>query len=212
MQRIDVVIPVFNAQKHLSITLTELDQLSDLIENVILVDDASIDEGLKSLPHVSYKIIQIKNESNIGQHASTRKGLLHSNAEWILTLDDDLPVSSNNLRNFLLIATKENAEIIYADYYSGNQFRNLVSKLHSLIISQIHRKNIKHGTSTRVINKELVDKLRKNKKPETYLDNELIANASSVGYVEVIPRITNNKSRYNWRILIRTIFSAYFNR
>lgn len=212
MQRIDVVIPVFNAQKHLSITLTELDQLSDLIENVILVDDASIDEGLKSLPHVSYKIVQIINESNIGQHASTRIGLLRSKTDWILTLDDDLPVSTIDLRNFIIQAIMENAEIIYANYYSGNLFRNLASKLHSRIISQIHQKKINHGTSTRLLKRVLIDKLRKNKKPETYLDNELIAKASSVGYIEVMPRITYNKSRYNWRRLFRTIFSAYFNR
>lgn len=101
---VTVVIPTWNSSSYLDQTLrtvvTELAEIETL--QIVVIDDSSRDntfdvaeETLRGLPRVSYVIIQLA--KNLGQSAATAIGLSHAAGDVVVTLDDDLSFSPDQI-------------------------------------------------------------------------------------------------------------------
>jgi undecaprenyl-phosphate 4-deoxy-4-formamido-L-arabinose transferase len=92
---VSVVVPVFNSQYTVGKLYRSLDEVLNLnfqSYEIILVNDASTDgvaEAMNNLPDVD-SLVRIHNEQNLGQLESTRRGILVSQGDFIVTIDDDL--------------------------------------------------------------------------------------------------------------------------
>lgn len=99
---ISVVIPVFNEEKVIAKTLTEVkDFLSQNFSSfeIIVVDDCSTDQTIKILKNFP-EIILLKNLRNHGKGYTVSKGVNQSVGEWILFMDADNSTKIQELNNF----------------------------------------------------------------------------------------------------------------
>ena len=95
-KKISIVIPIFNEELNISNLLTELNNaliiIKDLAFEIIIVDDASIDDSLVILNDLKKKFSNIKiieNKKNYGQSKSIYKAILKAKYKTIVTLDGD---------------------------------------------------------------------------------------------------------------------------
>lgn len=112
---VSVIIPVYNSQDSISTLIHELEFISELIGEVILVDDGSSDQSwsqINTLMHGQLKIIAIRLTRNFGQHNAILAGVRHASFDLIATLDDDLQNPPSELPK-LLAALFTEVDVVY---------------------------------------------------------------------------------------------------
>ena len=116
---VSIIIPAFNAEKHIAQSIySALTQTEQNIE-IIVVDDGSTDDTISKIRHLSDKRIKLLcNKVNRGGNYSRNRALLESRGEWIALLDaDDWFGSPVRLRRMLDVAYAENADMVADDIY-----------------------------------------------------------------------------------------------
>lgn len=93
-KKVSIIIPNYNGEKILKECLDSvLDQTYKNME-IIVVDDASIDQSIEILNR--YKEVKlVVNEHNSGFAASVNKGILTSKGEYVLLLNNDVVVEND---------------------------------------------------------------------------------------------------------------------
>jgi glycosyltransferase involved in cell wall biosynthesis len=88
-KRVSVVIPVYNAEKHVANTLESL--LAQTHENfeVIIVDDGSLDNSINVCRQFTDPRIKIVQQSNRGLPGARNTGIRHAEGDYIAFLDAD---------------------------------------------------------------------------------------------------------------------------
>jgi len=124
--RLSTVTPVYQGQSTLSDLVTELAELRERLATVesgvtlveaIFVDDGSIDGSagvLAELASTHDWIRVVTLAKNFGQHPATMAGLLHTNGDWVATLDEDLQHRPQYLVDMLHHAADNSMDVIYA--------------------------------------------------------------------------------------------------
>ncbi|MFT4581662.1 MAG: glycosyltransferase involved in cell wall biosynthesis [Gammaproteobacteria bacterium] len=106
MPNLDIVIPSFNSGAVLRQTLESVirqEFCDGWIVNVVIVDDASTDDSISSLPASIKDKVQISRlHINQGRAAARNHGANIGNSEYILFMDSDCTVASHN--SFQLLA------------------------------------------------------------------------------------------------------------
>lgn len=107
MQKLSVIIPIFNEEKNLEILLSEIYETlnNKFIFEIVAVDDCSTDSSLIILNKLSKEsnLKIIRNFKNEGQSFSIYKGVKNSKYNNILTIDADLqnnPIDILELANY----------------------------------------------------------------------------------------------------------------
>lgn len=107
---LSIVIPAYNEEKRLSITLEKVYSYLAGIRydyEVIIVDDGSADTtsevALKSQLNRAGRLQVIKNECNKGKGFSVKRGVLASRGEYVLFSDADLSTPIEELEKLLAI-------------------------------------------------------------------------------------------------------------
>lgn len=109
--KFSVIMPVYNAEKYLRITLESI--LSQDFENfeIICVDDGSSDDSVQILESlaVSDSRLRVIRQTNAGAGVARNNGIDNSRGEYILCLDSDDLFSSNHVFSILnkLIETED---------------------------------------------------------------------------------------------------------
>lgn len=86
---ISVIMPCFNAEKHLLASISSVfDQTYPNLE-LIVVNDGSTDNSLKILQNVNHNRLHILNQNNAGVCHARNQGILLANGELIAFLDAD---------------------------------------------------------------------------------------------------------------------------
>ena len=104
---VSVVIPLFNEEKRISATLrriSEYQNKSKLIKELILVDDKSADntlEVLNNFQNFSVPIKILKNKKNMGKGFSVKKGIEATTGDAVLFMDADNSVDISYLEEFI---------------------------------------------------------------------------------------------------------------
>lgn len=119
MVKVSVIVPVYNAVKHIDKCLKEL--LNQTYQNyeVIFVNDGSSDDSLKMLEDYASTNdkITIFSKENGGQASARNVGLTKAQGEFICFVDIDDHVSIDMLEKLMEMQEKENADIVWCNSY-----------------------------------------------------------------------------------------------
>jgi len=96
MMKLSVVIPAYNAANRISLTLDSVLAATDVVKEVIVVDDGSTDDLPAALaPYLASGLVRMVRQKNSGGPASPRnRGVAEARGQYVLFLDaDDIIIS-----------------------------------------------------------------------------------------------------------------------
>jgi GT2 family glycosyltransferase len=111
---ISVVIPTFNRAEILKHTLPSY-LASDLVSEVILVDDAASEDSrgrLEAMAAQNSKVIYVRNKKNLGAPASRNRGIDLARESILLLSEDDLELADGYLETLVEHMGRTQADII----------------------------------------------------------------------------------------------------
>ena len=130
MPKISVVIPVYNVESYLSQCLDSVLNQTFTDFECICVNDGSTDNSLAILQEYISKDSRIKiiNQENKGLSGARNAALKVMDGQYITFIDSDDFVSNDYLERLLVLAEKDNSDIVYCRhkmYYSlDNRYEN----------------------------------------------------------------------------------------
>lgn len=164
--RYSIVIPVYNGEK----TVEELaDRIRKLFENlcesyeIVFVDDGSADNSWLTLSRMVGKdnrIKSIKLTGNSGQHNATFCGMSYSKGEYIVTMDDDLQHSPEDIPVLIEKMRETKSRVVIAKLVNKKQkwYRQKVSDIiRNLSELTMNKPKGIHLSSFRLIERQVVD-------------------------------------------------------
>ena len=114
---VDVIIPVYNAEKYLDACLdSALAPQGAYRVHIIAVDDGSADRSGSMLDARADERLTVLHQENAGAAAARNRGLLESRAPWLFFLDADDLLAPGCLEALLDAARESGAEILEAGY------------------------------------------------------------------------------------------------
>jgi glycosyltransferase involved in cell wall biosynthesis len=210
--KLDLIIPVFNSQATIGLLLDEvlsLDFLKKYELGIILVNDASTDASLDicNSYHSKHRFIKVLNLSrNYGQHSAIFAGLSKSNADLIVTMDDDGQHLPTTIK-VLLDQMKDDIDVIYGipEKETHSRFRNFSSGLLKRILFCLFGlQNTRHTSAFRLIRREIFNSVNFQSLTSGFLEVVIHWNTEKVKWVRVpMSRRVSGKSNYTFRKLLR---------
>lgn len=122
MDKVSVIIPVYNIEKYLSRCLDSI--VSQTYQNleIICVNDGSTDNSLNILEQyqkLDNRVIIITTE-NFGQGAARNKGIEVATGKYIMFSDSDDFMSSNMVEVLVDSIKQSGSEVVASDFYTNN--------------------------------------------------------------------------------------------
>ena len=134
MNKISIIIPVYNEKKSLLEIIKLIENVDFGVEKeIILVDDCSTD-GTKDLYEgLSYKVIY--HNTNQGKGAAIRTGIAESTGDIIIIQDADLEYNPEDYLPLIKLIIDDKADVVY-----GSRFLNQEKEKNFLFLSYIANK------------------------------------------------------------------------
>ena len=113
---ISVIIPVYNSENYLFVTLNSILKQTYSDFEVICIDDCSTDSSVEILEYFSKKderIIVVKNIENKGVSFSRNLGLKSAKGDYIFFLDSDDWISPNTLEKLFTNAKSNDSDLVF---------------------------------------------------------------------------------------------------
>ena len=113
---ISVIIPVYNSEDYLFVTLNSIlkQTYSDL--EIICIDNCSTDSSVEILEYFSKKderIVILRNIEDKGASFSRNRGLKYAKGDYIFFLDSDDWVSPNTLEELFKNAESNDSDLVF---------------------------------------------------------------------------------------------------
>lgn len=224
VKTVAVVIPVYQSVNQLANTVSELVniledsvELKDLnykLNRIILVDDGSIDGSSNIISELSNNpiIYSITLNRNYGQHAAIFAGVLSSNEDVIITMDEDGEHDPLIIPKMLRKIDKDNSEIVYAKFnYRKTDIKELSSVYAKKFIATISRDpNIRYISSFRAVKGSVFRSAAVYANNGSFLDVALGWISRKVATVETSKRNTLRKSTYSYKGLVNHFSRLFF--
>lgn len=215
---ISVIIPVYNSRNSLDELYcrlsTSLKKISNKYE-IILVDDASIDNSYDKMLDLHNKDNQVKAirlDGNFGQQNAIMCGFYYAKGEYIITLDDDLQHRPEHIEN-LINKLDKGYDVVYgiAEKKQHSFYRNLGSKMTNYLFNKIcsKPKDIR-VSSFRVIRRNIISEIIKNDSSFVYISAIILKITKNIGnvYIKHDARKYGN-SNYNFIKLLKQFIKLY---
>lgn len=121
MQKVSIIIPVFNEKDTLEKLLAKVEQadFSGLEKEIIMVDDCSNDGTTEILKNLSAKYKVLFHEKNQGKGAAIRTAVKEATGDFIVIQDADLEYLPDDYNNLLPLLINNEADVVY-----GSRFKN----------------------------------------------------------------------------------------
>lgn len=195
MQRVTyaIVVPVYNGADSLGELFERIKATMDSLEStfrVVFVDDYSKDHSWEVIKALKKKypkqVTAIKLARNTGQHNATLCGLHHANADFAITIDDDLQTPPEEILKLVEKQQETEADLVYGVYVEKRHapLRNAGSWFVNKFFHYFANTS-GEGSSFRLVNGELADRLRNVNQKYLLLDEVLSWYTSSVSNVAV---------------------------
>lgn len=134
MNKISVIVPVFNSEKYLKNCLDSIvnQTLKDI--EIILIDDGSTDNSLEIIKQYSslYNNIKYCSKKNEGQAIARNLGINMATGEFIAFVDSDDYIETNMFETLYNNAILNESDIVVCDYVE--EYKNKILNKKSLYI------------------------------------------------------------------------------
>lgn len=217
MKTLDIVIPIYKSKLSLEALINRLNEWVnvkqiDVETRVIFVEDGSKDgtyEFLMELKSaIDFKFEAIRLGRNYGQHTAIAIGLINSNADYALVMDDDLqhdPFEIDKLYEKLKIS---DADIVYGVYKEKQH--NFIRNMASRVLKRITKSkdvDFRNVTSFKLMKSHVLATIKMQTSPIIFADVYLLENAGKVETCNVNhAKRAVGKSTYSNRKLIKLTF------
>lgn len=114
MNTISVIIPVYNASKHIHRTVKIINKSTKIPNEILLINDGSTDNSLQLCQKLEqeYQNVKVFNKPNGGVADARNYGLAHAAGDYVCFVDQDDYVDSNMYENVLLEAEKKHSDVV----------------------------------------------------------------------------------------------------
>lgn len=134
MQKISIIIPVYNEKESLLELLKKVENTDfGLEKEIILVDDASTDGTKELYPNISYKVLF--HEKNQGKGAALRDGIKAATGDIIIIQDADLEYNPADYIPLVNLIKDNKADVVY-----GSRFADKRNNGNFLLLSYLANK------------------------------------------------------------------------
>lgn len=187
-----VVMPAYNAEETLEITLSEVPM--DIVDYVILVDDCSSDEtsALASKLNIRYVIKHDKNKGYGGNQKTCYDKALEIKADIVVMLHPDYQYTPKLIHSMCYLIANDVYPVVFGSRilgigavkggmpiykYIANRFLTLFQNL------LLRQKLSEYHTGYRAFNTDVLQKINYKINSDDFIfDNEMIAQIFSAGY------------------------------
>jgi len=166
IQKISVVIPVFNEQESLPELLRRTDaacQRCELDYEIVLVDDGSQDDSGEMIAAAANQpgshVVAILLNRNYGQHSAIMAGFSHVSGDLIVTLDADLQNPPEEIPQ-LVAAAQQGYDVVgtVRQNRQDSWFRRRASRTINLLIQRVTGKAMgDYGCMLRAYRRHIID-------------------------------------------------------
>ncbi|WP_018306907.1 glycosyltransferase family 2 protein [Desulfitobacterium hafniense] len=222
MEKISVVVPVYNSEGTLEILCQRLKETLKRLPleyEIILVDDGSKDSSFGKMMEIhsmdsSVKIIQLKR--NFGQQNALMCGLHYVTGKYAVIMDDDLQNPPEEIVK-LWYKMQEGYDIVYGlpalNIKKEQGYRYWGGILRDLLFNLMINKPLQIKVSTfRIVHRDLVDKIIKDQTSFVYISAIIFKHKVKAANIEVEHHKRKvGRSNYNMLQLARLYFKILFN-
>lgn len=108
--KVSVVTPNYNGEKFLKTFFDSLNEDSECIGEVIIVDNGSTDSSIDYIKNneFNFPVVLIENTKNLGFAPAVNQGILKAKYEYIFSLNNDTEVKKGSIRQMLNLITSNN--------------------------------------------------------------------------------------------------------
>lgn len=133
MPKVSVIIPVYNAEKYLHRCLDSIinAQIAEIKNEIILIDDGSIDQSLNICKEYAlrYSNVKVFSQLNQGPSVARNLGIEKSNGEYLTFVDSDDYVEKEYFQILNESINKfENQDILVFNYYRTSETKKSIHK------------------------------------------------------------------------------------
>lgn len=219
---LSVVVPVYSGQDYLESLVAEVGAIREhwleenapiILQRLVLVDDNAIDGSAGIIDALAARfpwIEAVHLSRNFGQHPATMAGILHTQEDWVVTLDEDLQHPPSRIPELLRQAISTGADVVYGKPESRIHdavSRDFTSRTYKRIMEWLTgNKHIRDANSFRLLRGEIARGAAAACAHDTYFDVALSWFTQRIQTV-VMPLkdrryITTKQSGYHFRSLI----------
>ncbi|MBQ4078520.1 glycosyltransferase family 2 protein [bacterium] len=137
MQKVSIIIPVFNEKDTLRLLLEKVEQanFSGLEKEIIMVDDCSNDGTTEILKELSQKYKVFFHEKNQGKGAAIRTAVKEATGDFVVIQDADLEYLPDDYDKLLPLLINNEADVVY-----GSRFKNEENSKNFILKNKIANK------------------------------------------------------------------------
>jgi len=191
-KELSIIIPVYNSSLCLKQTVQKLvSTITGLSVSyqIILIDDGSSDNSwsvIKDLKSGNENITAIRFNKNFGQHNALLCGINVVDANYIVTMDDDLEQNPDDIIKLYDSIKAGNYDLVYGMPVNIRKglVRIAVTKIYKKL-SQIENKKAGEGSPFRIFTKALKDNLLRHEGSLFFLDEIALWYTDAIGYEKV---------------------------
>ncbi len=223
MTKLSFVIPVYNSESSIELTIQNIQELmagklGNYSYEIVMANDGSTDnsdtvcrEILKKHEHLKY----IQLSRNFSQHNALIAGFNHVDGDLIVSMDDDLQVSADDVLLLLEKLERDDLDVVYGNYENKKHsvFRNLSGMINQKMSEVLLNKpsDIKL-TSFYILKRYVVDEITRYKGSFPYMGGLILRSTNRIGTVKVAHLERKfGKSNYTFQKLFSLWFNGFTN-
>jgi len=191
-KKIVVVLPAYNAERTLVQTINEIP--SDIVDEIVLVDDASTDhtiEVAKSIP-IKHIILMEKNKGYGGNQKTCYDNALNLGADIVIMLHPDYQYTPKLIPAMASIIANDVYSVVIASRILGRgalkggmpRYKYIANRILTMVENLlVHDKLSEYHTGYRAFSREVLEKINYHANSDDFVfDNQMLSQIIYAGY------------------------------